>query len=83
MYLHLGKDTLIKQADVIGIFDLDNTTVSKLTRDYLTRAEKSGRVVNVSLDLPKSFIVTLDKVYISNISSTTLLKRTAFLMHNS
>ena len=79
MYLHLGSDTVIKISDLVGIFDLDNTTVSKITKDYLARAEKSGRVINVSFELPKSFIVTEDKVYISNISSATLLKRTEFL----
>ena len=52
MYLHLGQDALVKTSDVIGIFDLDNTTVSKNTRDFLARAEKKGRVVNVAADLP-------------------------------
>ena len=79
MYLHLGQDTLVKTDTVIGIFDLDNATVSKKTRDFLTRAEKDGKVVNVTYELPKSFIVCNDKgitkVYISQISSVTLLKR--------
>ena len=57
MYLHLGQDALVKTSDVIGIFDLDNTTVSKNTRDFLARAEKKGRVVNVAADLPKTFVV--------------------------
>lgn len=72
--------TVIHQDDIIGIFDLDNTTVSKITRDYLTRAEKGGRVVNVSMELPKSFIVCENEnkeitVYICQISSSTLIKR--------
>ena len=79
MYLHLGQDTVVKTDTVIGIFDLDNATVSKKTRDFLTRAEKDGKVVNVTHELPKSFIVCNDKgktkVYISQISSVTLLKR--------
>ncbi len=79
MYLHLGQDTVVKTDTVIGIFDLDNATVSKKTRDFLTRAEKDGKVVNVTYELPKSFIVCNDKgktkVYISQISSVTLLKR--------
>ena len=57
MYLHLGQDALVKTNNVIGIFDLDNTTVSKNTRDFLARAEKKGRVVNVAADLPKNFVV--------------------------
>lgn len=80
MFLHLGNTTVIHQDDIIGIFDLDNTTVSKITRDYLTRAEKGGRVVNVSMELPKSFIVCENEnkeitVYICQISSSTLIKR--------
>lgn len=83
MYIHLGQDTVIRMADVVGIFDLDTSTVSKHTRDFLARAEKEKRVVNVSYELPKSFVVAGEgknqKVYISQISSATLLKRTGFI----
>lgn len=87
MYIHLGLDTVIKQEDIIGIFDLDTSTVSKHTRDYLSRAEKRKEVINVTTELPKSFIVCAKKekdkidrkVYISQISSVTLLKRSDFL----
>ena len=79
MYLHLGQSTLVKTKDIIGIFDLDTATVAKSTRDFLTMAEKQGRVINVTFELPKSFIVCSEdneiKVYISQLSSTTLLKR--------
>ena len=80
MYLHIGLDTIIKREDVIGIFDLDTSTVSKATRNYLTKAEKDGKVITVGYELPKSFILTEnkkdgDKIYISQISSSTLLKR--------
>lgn len=80
MYLHLGQSTVITTKDLIGIFDMDNTTVMKSTRDYLNKSEKNGQVVNVSYELPKSFIVCSDgnnskKVYISQIAPSTLLKR--------
>lgn len=79
MYIHLGQDTVVRKSDIIGIFDLDTATVSKRTRDYLARAEKAGRVVNVSSELPKSFIVCQKNneqiIYISQLSSATLLKR--------
>lgn len=81
MFLHLGQDTIIKTGDILGIFDLDTTTVSKATRDYLTTMQKSGRVVNVSYELPKSFILTINKktkektMFISPISTVTLLRR--------
>ena len=81
MYLHLGQNTVITFDEIIGIFDLDNTTVAKKTRDYLSLAQKEGRVIEVSNELPKSFIVCRNKegkiiIYLSQISTTTLLKRT-------
>ena len=84
MYLHLGQDTVIKTDEVVGIFDLDTATISKYTREYLAQAEKKGKVVNVSMELPKSFVVCSCpqggvKVYISQISSSTLLKRTNYM----
>ncbi len=87
MYIHLGQDTLVKKSDIIGIFDLDTATVSKRTRDYLNKAEKKGMVVNVSTELPKSFIVCQHgdekKIYISQISTATLLKRSEVDFENS
>lgn len=80
MFLHLGQNTVIHQDDIIGIFDLDNTTVSKRTRDFLAKKEKEGRVINVSYELPKSFVICENKdkkitVYITQISTSTLIKR--------
>ena len=76
MYLHLGQNTVITTDDIVGIFDIDGTTVQKNTRDFLSKAEKNGNVVYVSAELPKSFIVCKDeKVYISQISPATLLLR--------
>ena len=79
MYLHLGQNTVVDTEQLLGVFDLDNSTVSKHTRDFLARAQKEGRVVNVSMELPKSFVVCRDKegetVYLSQLSSATLLRR--------
>ncbi|QEY35203.1 DUF370 domain-containing protein [Caproiciproducens galactitolivorans] len=84
MYLHLGQDTVIKVSDIVGIFDIETSTISNTTRDYLSAAQKAGRVVNVSMEMPKSFVLCRDKnnrvnVYITQISSVTLLKRTGFM----
>ena len=79
MYLHLGLDKVITCDEIIGIFDLDNTTVSKHTRDYLAKAEKAGNVENVCVDLPKSSVVCVEnnkrKIYITQVSPSTILKR--------
>ena len=84
MYLHLGQDKVVSMDEIVGIFDLDTSTVSKATRDYLAKAEKDGCVTNVCTDLPKSFRVCMGRdgkthVYISQISSSTLLKRTEYV----
>lgn len=79
MFLHLGSDVVVNMADVIAILDLDVTSTSKITREFLAVAEDEGFVVNVSEDLPKSFVITeIDKksrVFVSPISTATLLKR--------
>ena len=83
MYVHLGVDSLVKDEDIIGIFDLDSTTVSKHTRKFLNEAEKQKKVINVSFELPKSFVLCGKKknalVYISQLSSSTLYKRSKIL----
>ncbi len=79
MYLHLGEETVVRGKNIIGIFDIENTSVSKHTKDFLAVSEKNGNVFNVSYEMPKSFIVCSDgkeeKVYISQISASTLKKR--------
>ena len=79
MFLHLGNNILVNSKDIIGIFDLDNVTVTKTSREYLNRAEKQGEIEYVTYELPKSFILTSkknkNKIYISQLSVSTLNKR--------
>ncbi len=75
MYINIGEDFVLKTEDITGIFDMDKTTVNKATRDFLAKAQKENRVVLTSYDLPKSFIVAKDKIYISPLNTSTLLKR--------
>jgi len=86
MFIHLGQDIAVLRKDIIGIFDLDTSTNSKRTRDYLAEAELKGDVVTITNELPKTFIVCRsDKrksgkiIYLSQISSATLLKRSGYL----
>ena len=83
MYIPRGQTTVIRSETILGIFDLEKTTVSKSTRDYLSAATAAGEVVTVSYELPKSFIVTMEDgrrtVYISQISPSTLLRRAGFI----
>ena len=75
---------MLPTSDIIGIFDLENTSISKRTREFLAKSEKQGRVITVSYDLPRSFVIAGktkedSKIYISQISSSTLLKRTGYI----
>lgn len=86
MYLHLGQETAIRSKEIIGIFDIENTSVSKYTKEFLSNSAKNHKVYNVSFEMPKTFIVCenecKNKLYISQISSRTLLKRSKLDMHN-
>ena len=79
MFLHLGNDAVIKSDEIVAVFDMDNTTISRQSRDFLAHAQKTGIVVDICDDLPKSYIVTncrgITKVYISSVSSATIAKR--------
>lgn len=75
MFLHIGEDKVITDKNIIGIFDMDTSTVNKATRDYLNKAQKDNKIKYVNFDLPKSFIVTDDVIYVSPINTATLNKR--------
>ena len=78
MYLNIGNDMAVREKSIIGIFDMDNTSTSKRTREFLAHAEKEGQVVPCD-DLPKSYVLTaeygFDRVYLTSLSASTLEKR--------
>ncbi len=79
-YLHIGQNAMVSQRRIIGIFDLDITSQSRRTREFLNRAEEDGVVVPVTEDVPRSFLVCdhpyhKQIVYISQLSPQTLQKR--------
>ena len=81
MYIHIGQDSLVTDDEIIGMFDMENTTVMRDTVNYLVKAEKSGEAFVVApYELPKSFVVCEKngkrRVHISPVSVGTVLKRT-------
>lgn len=78
MYLSIGNDMAVREESIIGIFDMDNTSTSKRTREFLAKAEREGQVVPCD-DLPKAFLLTaeygLSRVHLTALSSYTLEKR--------
>ena len=80
MYLHLGQNEIVPDQRIIGIFDLDKCSTSRRTRNYLALAEEEGVVLDVSGDLPKSFVVCdhpyhRQIVYLSQLNTSTLKNR--------
>ena len=68
----------VREKNIIGIFDMDNTSTSKRTREFLSKSEKEGNVVPCD-DLPKSFVLTteygMERIYLTSLSAATLEKR--------
>jgi len=80
MYLNIGQSVLVPEGDVVGIFDLDNTSWCIRTREFLDRAERLGQVTALGEDLPRSFVLcqTGDSpptVYLSTLTSSALRGR--------
>lgn len=80
MYIHIGGDVSLLKNNIIAIFDMDNSTVSKLSRQFLKFAEDKKTVINVSNELPRTFIIAYTgksetAVYLSPVTASTLLKR--------
>jgi len=80
-YLHLGSDITVHNNDIIGIFDIERTTVKKSVNEFLKISQKSGKIYYVSLDFPKSFVVATDKTYVTNVSTLTIKKRCATMKY--
>ena len=79
MYLHIGNNKNIKLSDIVGIFDTDTSTISKNTKHYLSICEKRGETVNVTSELPKSFVLVSaegkNTVYLSQLAVKTPCQR--------
>ena len=73
--LYLGSDIDVYSTDIIGIFDIEKTTVQKSVNDYLSRCQRNGEIYYVSLDMPKSFVVCDNCTFITNVAAATLKKR--------
>ena len=80
MYLNIGNGYLVPTSAVIGIFDMDNATWSRRTRQTLEAAEQSGDLINAAeVELPNAFVLCWEhnrqKIYLSMLTAATLRKR--------
>lgn len=83
MFVHLGENVVIPIKDIIGIFDIETTTYSSDTSQFLRMAEEDGFVKRITDEKPKSFVIAevnkKSKIYLSPISSSTLSKRSGIV----
>ena len=78
MFIHIGDNIIIPVDEIVGIFDLEGTTITGITRDFLKVAEEEGFVIATSSRMPKSFVITVrnnqNLIYLSSLSVNTLKK---------
>ena len=79
MYIHLGRDYVLNDRDIIGIFNLETTTISPRGLEFLNYAQKNGAVVSLSDELPQSYVLAdggvVDTVYLSELSPAAMRRR--------
>ncbi|MCQ2915120.1 MAG: DUF370 domain-containing protein [Alphaproteobacteria bacterium] len=75
MYLHLGADCMVKNSDIIAIFDM-RSEESTIADEYIKPYKDRYKIVDASGgEECSSCILTEDTLYLSSISSITLKKR--------
>ncbi len=75
MYIHLGNKKNIREKNIIGIFDMDNATMSKVTQKTLNKLQKDGKLITTVDEIPKSLILTEDFVYMSQLAPRSIYGR--------
>ncbi len=75
MYVYLGGEAALDERSIVGLFEMDNTSWSYLTREFLSRAERQGRVRTAAEDIPRSFVLCRDDTVILTQPSTAVLAR--------
>ena len=80
MFLHIGGDCVVSKDDIIAIFDMESSSLSKITKEFLKNEQLKDNLINVDVEnLPKSYVIAgkngKNVLYISPIASSTLLRR--------
>jgi len=79
LYLHIGKDLIINNNDIIGIFNIDYIKNTKEYKAMYKSLEDENNIFRVADVQPKTFILVEKnnnvKGYLTNIGSTTIGKR--------
>lgn len=75
MYIHLGGERIVRDSELVAIFDISIEQSSRISKQFVSYASKRKHLEKIGEEEPKSIVVTRQKVYYSPISSSTLKKR--------
>ncbi|NLA57487.1 MAG: DUF370 domain-containing protein [Firmicutes bacterium] len=75
LFVHLGKDTVIRSSNIIAIINWETVESSENNQLYLKKAQMKELVRDIAGGKPQSLVITPSAVYVSSVSSTTLKKR--------
>lgn len=79
MFLHVGNNKNIRISDIVGVFDMDNATLSSVTRKYLSRKQRENAVESAIIEIPKSFVLYKEngeyRICFSQLSTSALRGR--------
>ena len=79
MFIHPGKNSVLRKDDIIGIFELDNVSWSKRSREFLRKCEERGEVYDASEDIPRSFILSTtgekNQLMLTHVTTRTIIRR--------
>jgi extracellular matrix regulatory protein B len=73
LYIHLGDNFVVPSKEVVMILDRQSSQSSFIVTEFLEKQE--DKIVQLSHGEAKSIVVTMDKIYYSPLSSSTLKKR--------
>lgn len=75
MYLHIGADCMVKNSEIIAVFNLHHSQ-SLIYNDYVREYADRYKIVDAAGgEEYASLVLTADTMYLSPISSATLKKR--------
>ncbi|MCI8546967.1 MAG: DUF370 domain-containing protein [Clostridia bacterium] len=79
MYLHIGKDIILKKEEIIGIFNIESIAETKEYKIIIDKLKEERKIQDISKEDQKTLILYKknDNLYgiISNISSNSIGKR--------
>lgn len=78
MYVHIGGEYQIPARAILSILDLEQRGMlepESVNQQFLQAAEARDEIEWVEVTVPRSLVITLERVYYSPLAAATLRKR--------